>query len=588
MTRKRKSALGVGVALAMVAGLLLVMAAPALAAAPPWEPDTNSASPYGQIVLYDAAGNVLTGGNNLSHIADYAVATTGADAGATKANLLFARPDHTQPTTALWTTGSASASTNFPNSAAPAPITGPGFTNPVVTLGATDGNISSFIASITPDTTAGYANIYQLRLKDTGTGGAGSGAHYWDADIMVDTTAGTWTLVYPSVTTTTTSITTNPANGGSAVTGSNVTLQATVSPGENGTIQFFDGTTAVGSAHAVTTGSPTANDTATSPAIGSHSYTAVFTPTGGTLVQGSTSPTSTVNITPPQTGTSTALSANPSTQAQYQPVVLTANITEADAPTTTGLAGSVQFFDGASSLGTQNTNDGTAGEYKLTVSTLTQGTHSTIHAVFTPTSSAYAQSTSPNITVTITAPTCPGAPDPSGATCTDTQSIQVTVNPGSLTITTPYTATNPFVLPAMTLNSAGTLLSSGPTRFPAASDPQIVVHSSLAGDPNWTVSVSATDLVSGTNTINGSGLGLTGGTLNATPVFPGTVTFTDNAARDPNNPGTNHGIKGGPYTFAQSSGGGNGSAAMFGMLTLLAPTSTQPGTYTGTITFTVA
>jgi hypothetical protein len=83
-------------------------------------------------------------------------------------------------------------------------------------------------------------------------------------------------------------------------------------------------------------------------------------------------------------------------------------------------------------------------------------------------------------------------------------------------------------------------------------------------------------------------LGLTGGTLLASPVFPGTVAFTDNPARDPNAPGTNHGIKGGPWTFAQSGGGGNGSAAMYGTLTLLAPTSTQAGTYTGTITFTVA
>jgi hypothetical protein len=268
---------------------------------------------------------------------------------------------------------------------------------------------------------------------------------------------------------------------------------------------------------------------------------------------------------------------------------LTANITEADAPATAGLAGSVQYFDGAASLGTQNVNDGTAGEYKLVVSTLSQGTHSSIHAVFTPTSNSYATSTSSNITVTITAPACPGTPVP-GQSCTDTQTIDVVVSAGSLVVSTPYTSTNPFHLPAMQLNTAGTQLSST-ARFPNAADNQIVVTSSLAGNPNWTVSVSATDLVSGSNTINGAGLGLTGGTLNPTPVFPGTVAFTDNPAHDwtgPALPGGNHGIKGGPWTFAQSSGGGNGTASMYGTLTLLAPTSTQAGTYTGTITFTVA
>jgi len=580
MRRKFKSALGGGVILAIVAGLIVTAVAPAFAAAPPWEPDPNAAAPYGRIVFYDSAGNVLTGGSNLAHIADYAAATTAKDTGATLATLYFAAPDHTK-VTGLWATGQASGSTAFPNASAPAPITGPGFANPLVSLAAADGDLTSFLGSVALDSTAGYANLIEVRMKDSGPGGAGSVSHYWETDISYDSAAGTWSVVDPSVTTTTTSITTTPANGGSAVTGSNVGLSATVSPASNGSIQFFDGTTAVGSAHAVTTGSPTATDTATSPALGSHTYKAVFTPTGGTLVQGSTSPNSTVTITPPQTATSVALSANPNTAPQYQPVTLTANVTPvAAAP------GSMRFFDGAASLGTQNVNDGTAGEYQLVVSTLTQGTHSTIHATFTPTNNSYATSTSPDITVTITAPTCPGTPV-AGQSCTDTQTITVDVSAGSLTITTPYTSTNPFVLPAMTLNPAGTLLSSS-ARFPNAADPQIVVHSSLSGNPNWTVSVSGTDLTSGTHTIDGQGLGLTGGTLLPSPVFPGTVSFTDNPARDPNSPGTNHGIKGGPWTFAQSAGGGNGSAAMFGTLTLLAPTSTQAGSYTGTITFTVA
>jgi len=37
---------------------------------------------------------------------------------------------------------------------------------------------------------------------------------------------------------------------------------------------------------------------------------------------------------------------------------------------------------------------------------------------------------------------CPGV----NSSCTDTQNFQVTINPGALTISTPYTTTNPFVL----------------------------------------------------------------------------------------------------------------------------------------------
>jgi 6-phosphogluconolactonase (cycloisomerase 2 family) len=205
-------------------------------------------------------------------------------------------------------------------------------------------------------------------------------------------------------------------------------------------------------------------------------------------------------------------------------------------------------------------------------------------------------------TVTSITEACPGDPDPSGATCIDQQNTEVNVNPGSLTITTPYTASNPFQMPALALNSTATLLTAT-APFPAASDPSIRVHSSLAGNPNWTVSVTSTDLAcqSGPCTIpipgefqsiNGQNLGLTSGaTTTPTPngSFPGTVSFTNVPAAsgvDPGTPGS-LGLKGGPHTFAVSAGGGDGVVDMDGVLSVTAPTATQAGTYTGTITFTV-
>jgi hypothetical protein len=579
----------VGAAALAIAGASLVgMAGTAFAAGPGWEPDaTNEA---GTLLLYDASGNVLTGGNNLSHIADYAVAMGAKqDPGVNKATMYFAAPDHTKPDLSTWTTnGAVSPSTTFPIATAPNPIKGPGFTNPVAAPGTTGANLTAWLGGVSQDTTAGYLNVYQIRILESGPGGVAP-TKFWAADIQINPAAGTWTLVYPSVATTTTTLAATPASPQTVGSVVNATLTATVSPSTAaGTVSFFDGTTQVGTTQTVSGGTASVTDPAASLTLGTHPLTAVFTPTGGTAVQGSTSSVLNYVVQAPAIGTTVALAANPSTASQFAPVVLTANVSAADS---TNPAGSVAFFSGASPIGA-GVADATPGEYKLTTSALAVGTDN-ITAVFTPTSNAYNGSTSAVVPVTITPSACPGTPDPSGATCSDPQAIQVSLGAGSLTITTPYTASNPYILPALQLNAAGTLLTSS-ARFPAAADPAIVVHSSLAGDPNWTVSVLATDLTTATtpvNTINGSDLGLTGGALVGSG-FPGTVAFTDIPAGNGLLPGdaTAVGLKGSgtPHTFAVSSGGGNGSASMFGTLTLNAPTSTVAGTYGGTITFSVA
>ena len=203
---------------------------------------------------------------------------------------------------------------------------------------------------------------------------------------------------------------------------------------------------------------------------------------------------------------------------------------------------------------------------------------------------------------------CPGV----GSQCTDTQNFEVVIPPGSLTISTPYTPTNPFVLPAMTLSPDGTYLETS-APFPASSNPssqQIVVSSSLAGDPGWTMSVSATNLTDGGGgVISDAGLGLTGGqllgatcapgpasfyqTCSHSSTFPGSISFTDEPAHNPSpqDTDTNSGLSAsggnsGVYQFATTPAG-IGTAVMSGTLTLLAPTSSPAGTYTGTITLSV-
>lgn len=575
--------------LAIAAGGLSVFAGPASAANSPWEPDPNK---LGSVVFYDAAGNVLTGGSNLTRLADYYAASTAKTPGSIKATLYFAAPDPAIADPLGWPQTQRSASQAFPNATYVAPLTGPGFANPVVKAGSSDGNLSTFVATTTPQTAAGYVNVVQVRLYDTN-----SNTNYWETNVTYNTAAGTWAVNDPSVAATATSISANPASP--QVVGGNITLNSTVTSASNGTVQFFNGATAIGSPQAVTTASGAASTVVTSPAVGSYAFKAVFTPTGGTLVQGSSSSVLNYSVTNAVPSTSTALTSNVSTAPAFSPVVFTANV---KTPATSGSptsAGKVEFLDGTSVIGTALTDDGTVGEFKLTYSSFsTAGSPHQITARFVPTDpAALGGSTSNVVSVATTAATCPGSPTTNPLTlepgCQDTQYIQVTVNAGTLTITTPYTATNPFVLPAMVLNAAGTQLTSS-AQFPALNDPSITVNSSISGDPNWTVSVSGSDLTglaSASNKINGQNLGLTGGALVGTRTNGGSVIFTDNPALSPAvQPGAagQLGIKGGPHTFAVSTGGGNGTTNMKGVLTLNAPTNTVADTYTGTILFSVA
>lgn len=627
MKRNLKAAVAGVVAVAFAGGGLLTLATSAFAAptAPPWEPDPNAAN-YSGIVFYDASGNVVTNGtNDLSNPFAYAVASTAADTQATKASLAFANPQHGVTTTNWSPVASEAGPTTFsPNTGlpagTPADITAFAPTYPVVA--ASSANITSWLSSVGTglDTTAGYVNTIQVRLTDSGALGHGNPAGtYWESDIAFNTTnaaitvegtnvpANGWAQLYPFQTASTTTLTTN-AVGGNVTTGNPITLTAAVTPTTAaGSVQFFDnGTYIPGSLTAQTGGS--AGFTYT-PAQGTHVYTASFVPgtppgdptsTAGqanaSQVAGSTSSPVTITDNPPQTATTTSLTANPTSANYQQNVTLTATVGASDS-STAGVTGNVQFKDGTSNLGspvaTVVTGAGTTaspgvGTATLNTTTLSPGSHS-ITAVFTPTSNSYATSTSSAVTVTVAAPQVCNLP---GSSCSDTQNIQVVVGAGTITITTPYTSTNPFVLPQMTLSSDGTFLQSTAT-FPKTTDNQIVVTSSLAPAYAWTLSVSATPLTStGGGTIPASGLGLTGGTLeNATGpgAYPGSVTFTGIPAHNPSpvDTDTNSGLTGSPQTFAHSTAA-DGTATMDGTLTLYAATSTPAGTYNGTITFSVS
>ena len=454
--------------------------ASAASTAPPFEPDVNAGTPYGNVVLYDANGNEITSGTNLNNPFSYAVGVTAADSGAIKANLAFAKPvSGTSPS--LWTSTAEAGPTNFSSTTAlpagtPADIKAYAPTYPIVATPGAD--ITTFINANPSDPNAGYANTIQVRLTDSQQ----ASGTYWETDIAYNTTSspitvdGTsvpahgWAQVFPLITASTTTLTTS-ASGGSLSTGSSITLTASVPAGDAGTVQFFDGTTFLGDG-AVSSGSATYNYT---PAAGSHSYTATFVPNLGdetspytassTMVGGSTSAAAAVNVSTPKIATSVSVTGPSGSVAYGTPASFTATVTEADAPTTSGLAGSVQFLDGGKALGSPvATTVGSASSTATLNTTALPAGNDSITATFTPSDTAYASSTSTAVSQVVTpagtataVSSSPASGTVSGQAIALTATVSLTSGAGTPTGTVTFTANGTTISTAC----SGVALSSG-------------------------------------------------------------------------------------------------------------------------------
>jgi hypothetical protein len=296
--------------------------------------------------------------------------------------------------------------------------------------------------------------------------------------------------------------------------------------------------------------------------------------------------------------TSTGVSVSGSTVAD-QPVTWTATI---GPPTGTSCpGGSVQFtdelFQGSpvfTTVGPLPLDPGTCS-VSTTVNTLGAGFH-VVTAVYTPpnncTGSPFCGFTASlgSVPYILTAP--PTACDQDGSQCTDVQNVNATVPVGTLVINTPYTAASPLNLGTLELNSTGTEFTS---QVPFDDISVTDTRSGVGGANTYTVSALATALTDGgTNpgsTINAENVGLTGVTSTPGIGFHGTVTTgAGNPAADPAVGPTDTGHQGlggpSPHTVFTATGS-TGTVTASGTLTLDAPTSTEAGLFTGTITFTV-
>ncbi len=606
MKSRFKSVLAGAGALAIAGGMLLATGGSALALQTPgYEPDNNAT--LGGVDFFDASGVQITGGPVTgSPFAAFAVAQNTPSTTTPLATLFAATPNSGKVTPAgsgfvnSFSNEQLSDSTNYPiSSATPADIHG--ISNPVVTGLGTDEDLATYITHIPnsdASTTDGFGSLYQMRVKVSGATG------YAAATIQVSGTGGsaTWTQVSGKfqlfADTTTTTLTPTPASP--SVPGTTVTLNATVAdtttPATHpaGTVAFFDGATQIGTTQTLS-GTGTASVSTNTLVVGTHPLTAVFTSSAPTAIGNSTSAVSNYVIGNLDVS-NTALSVNPTTAAAFTPVDLLATVTDTTTPATHP-QGSVAFFDGGSPIGSSVPVNATTGVAEIpTFSGFGTGVHH-VTAVFSPTGSTIAGSTSAVVDFTATAPTCPGG----GTACVDPQTVVATVAAGTITITTPYSPSNPLQLGTLVLNGAGTQLSANAAFGDNSSTGhEIFVTDTQAGNAPWTASVQSSNFV-GTNPaniINGQNAGLTALNVITIPgnnLQSGDVATHDNAAASPAvAPGAagTQGIGGAAHPFANTAAapggtGGDGSVGFTGTFTLNAPTSTVADTYTATVTFTV-
>ncbi len=566
------------VTLAMSGGLLLGAAGIANAAynpsSPPYPVDPNNS---GTVTIYDAVtGAIVTSGSSTTPLSSYYfVANTDFSPGKTKATLAgFLAEAGKAP--GAFSGQSLAAATTYPVTAAPAPVNGK--TTPV----AKGGSTSSFSTMTTnyPNTAASgsdFYNLYQLRVTTTFPAPASQTYDY--VDVQIDPTTNTWTQVSPNPAAAPVAPGKPTATAGNASASVTVAAVAgatsyTVTSSPGGFVQTGAGPTF--SFTGLTNGTP-------------YTFTATATNSGGTSPASPASDPVTPFAPAPASNTALSVTGGPYTDTPY---TFTATVSSTGAASQVN-AGSVSFFDNGSSTALGTVAGTSGGSYVLSNQSLTAGNHSIV-ASFTPTDpTAIAPSQSAAQAFTTQAPLT-GACAQSGSVCTDPQGIQVDVPVGTLIINTPYTSSNPLILPAMTLNATASPGVPVGTQFSSsAAFSNIIVTDNRSGGLPWTAKAQSSNLTNGTaaanGVINSQNVGLTGVTGAQSAGSPGTVAYTQNAAASPavapNAVGT-QGLGQSDHTFATNTNG-SGTTTMNGTLTINAPTSTAPGTYNGTVTFTV-
>jgi hypothetical protein len=399
--------------------------------------------------------------------------------------------------------------------------------------------------------------------------------------------------------TTTTSVVAAPASISNIQTS---TFTASVSPAAAvGTVQFkVDGVNF--GAPVTVSGGTAVSGLYTPSSAGTKVVTAVYSGGSDSSSQYGTS-TGTTNLVVSQATAATTTNLALSSATVAYPGTVTATATVSGAVTIN--AGTVQFQVDGTNVGSPVAVNGSGVAVSAPISRAAGGPYA-VTAIFsgaTISGVAYGTSTSSSASFNVTA--AQYAPDE--------QNVKVTLPPGTLVIATPYSCAtvacdavgdNPLDLGNFTLNSTATEYSA------SGLFTGITVTDTRPGNLPWTVSAIASDLAkvgvaspNNNEKINGQNVGLNVNTLvstNATPVTflgalaPGSSTAGQNFTGF-NNVAASHvqasdvgtlGLGGTPKVILHANTG-LGSTVTSGVLTIVAPTNTLDGTYTGTVTFTI-
>jgi hypothetical protein len=356
-------------------------------------PSSGSGVPTGSVTFKDGTATLGSGTLNASGVATFA--TSSLSAGSHSITAVYGGDSNFSGSTSSvlpQIVTQAATSTALASSANPSafgqqvtftatvtPASGPGvptgsvaFKDGATTLGSGTLNASGVATFATSSLTAGGHSI--------------TAVYGGDSNYTGSTSPALTQQVSQASTSTALSSSANPSTQGQSVT-----FTATVSPCSGavkptGTVTFLDGTTALGSP-AINT-SCVATFSTSSLSAGSHSITAQYSGDGN--YRGSTSPVLTQTVGTQKISTTTTLTSSPNPSTQGQTVKFTATVSASAA------TGSVQFFNGSTSIGTATLSGGQA---VLSYSQLPLGKNS-ITAQYSG-DATYAGSTSAVLTQTV-------------------------------------------------------------------------------------------------------------------------------------------------------------------------------------------
>ena len=370
--------------------------------------------------------------------------------------------------------------------------TGAGTSNLTGTVSFFDGatTLASGIALGTPGTTA--TATFQISTLAVGRHSitatySGDTTHF--ASNSTDNSTSPLTQTVMEATTTSLASSVNPS-----ALGQSVTFTATVGilggggMTPDGSVTFYDGGTYLAIVPLIQNGlSGTASYSTAALTQGIHSITAVYSEDIPNEIVGSTS---TVLIQKVQAAATIAVASSLNPSNYGNPVTFTATITPGGASAATG---SVNFFDGATKIGT-GVLVGLTNQASYTTSTLIVGSHS-ITAIYAGDNSNGA-ATSAAITQTVnktqTSTTVRAAPNPGIAGAPVAISATVKVVTGSATTTGAVTFTDTFNGSTVTLNGGAVQLVSGAATINPVLTPGLhSIVATYAGDSNDDVSTSA-------------------------------------------------------------------------------------------------